>query len=95
MVGGIVGGIVVNEAPENRQQCRVYGITPSYSPDRAANAEVQISLNYFGFPAGTPDGVMGSRSRAAVAQYQAFMGYGPTGYTALTAKPKILGALRP
>lgn len=40
---------------------------------------MQASLNYFGFPAGSPDGVIGGRTRSAVSQYQVFMGYPATG----------------
>ena len=41
--------------------------------------QVQTALNYFGFPAGTVDGVMGGNSRAAIGQYQATLGYPATG----------------
>ena len=51
-----------------------------YSAQREENRQVQTALNYFGFPAGTPDGVMGRNSRNAVSQYQAHLGYPVTGY---------------
>lgn len=51
----------------------------AYSPTRAANRETQEALNYFGFNAGTPDGILGQKSRAATSQYQAHMGYPITG----------------
>ncbi len=86
LVGGVVSGIIVNEGAKarSRQQPttvvreRVY-VQPQDSTTRADNRQVQNSLNYFGFPAGTPDGVLGSRSRDAIAQYQAYMGYPVTG----------------
>ncbi|THD75618.1 peptidoglycan-binding protein [Thalassobius vesicularis] len=76
IVGGLIGGVIVNEANKNKR--RTY-TNNANSVTRQQNREVQTSLNYFGFPAGTADGVMGSRSRQAVANYQAFMGYPATG----------------
>lgn len=84
IVGGIIGGIIVNEASKNRQPRQRVTTTRSTSSgqtsaQREANREVQVALNYFGFPVGTPDGAIGPRSRAAISQYQALMGYPPTG----------------
>ncbi len=76
IVGGIIGGAIMN-SQKPRQKTYV---KKSYnSAARAQNREVQTSLNYFGFPAGTPDGVLGSRSRTAISQYQAHLGYPVTG----------------
>lgn len=82
IVGGIIGGAIVNHA--NRQPQRVQRTQRVARPavpsaTREANRQTQVALNYFGFPAGTPDGVLGRNSRAAIANYQAFMGYAPTG----------------
>lgn len=81
LVGGIIGGVITNEVNKNRraQPRTSTRNTAAYSATRTANRESQAALNYFNFPAGTPDGVMGSRSRAAVSQYQAFMGFPSTG----------------
>ena len=80
IIGGVIGGAIVNENNKRRtvKTKRVY--RPVYSAQRAENREVQTSLNYFGFPAGTPDGVLGQRSRSAISQYQAHLGYPITGY---------------
>ena len=78
LVGGIIGGVIVNEANKNKRRTTTHTTTYS-SASRAENREVQVALNYFGFPVGTPDGVLGRHSRAAVADYQAFLGYSPTG----------------
>ena len=75
LVGGIVGGAIINEV--NRNKKRSTG--NHYSAARAQNREAQASLNYFGFPAGTPDGVMGRKSRSAIMQYQVHMGFPATG----------------
>lgn len=81
LVGGIIGGVITNEVNKNRRAAPRTSTRSStaYSATRAANRETQTALNYFNFPAGTPDGVMGSRSRAAVSQYQVFMGFPATG----------------
>lgn len=76
IVGGIIGGALLNEANKNKR--KTYSSSAN-SAVRQQNRETQTSLNYFGFPAGSPDGVMGKRSRQAVAQYQAYMGYPATG----------------
>lgn len=84
IIGGIVGGAIVNGSKKKPQKKKVYyksapkksGISAA---TRAQNRETQTSLNYFGFPAGTPDGVLGRNSRAAISQYQVFLGYPATG----------------
>ncbi len=91
IVGGIIGGVIVNEATKNRQRTvkRVYR-APTYSPARAENRQVQTALNYFGFPAGTPDGILGQRSRSAISQYQAHLSYPVTGYLSEYEKSFLL-----
>ncbi|APG48053.1 peptidoglycan-binding domain-containing protein [Phaeobacter porticola] len=79
LVGSIIGGVIVNEAHKNRARKQPVTRKRTYSPARAQNRETQTSLNYFGFPAGSPDGVMGRKSRNAVAQYQGHMGFPATG----------------
>ncbi|MEX2518897.1 MAG: peptidoglycan-binding domain-containing protein [Paracoccaceae bacterium] len=54
---------------------------PSIDPyTREENRRTQVALNYFGFPAGSPDGVLGGRSRAAIQGYQGYMNFPATGY---------------
>ncbi|MGB8813602.1 MAG: peptidoglycan-binding domain-containing protein [Paracoccaceae bacterium] len=89
IIGGIIGGAIVNGANNNRRATTTRRSTstrsstprkPSMSSaQREANREVQTALNYFSFPVGTPDGSIGPKSRAAISQYQALMGYPPTG----------------
>jgi len=89
-VGGLVGGIVgsaIANAPRNQPQVQTRTVYRRAAPapvvntyERQQNREVQTALNYFGFPAGSPDGVMGPNSRSAVAQFQGMMGYPSTGY---------------
>lgn len=44
------------------------------SAQRAENRRVQTALNYFSFPVGTPDGALGRKSKAAIGDYQAYIG---------------------
>ncbi|MGI3163144.1 peptidoglycan-binding domain-containing protein [Pseudooceanicola sp. 200-1SW] len=80
IVGGIIGGAIMNGAAQ-QQRKQTTTTTRYYAPSatRTANRETQTALNYFGFNAGTPDGVMGARSRSAISQYQVYMGYPGTG----------------
>ncbi|WP_127901998.1 peptidoglycan-binding domain-containing protein [Solirhodobacter olei] len=80
VVGGIIGGAIVNQANKNRQSTvvRTYDYGQG-SAQVADNRQVQTALNYFGFPAGTPDGVLGYNSRQAITNYQLFLGYPGTG----------------
>ena len=90
IIGGIIGGAIMNGS-QKRTTKKVYR-KPVYSAARVENREVQTSLNYFGFPAGSPDGVLGRRSRAAISQYQVHLGYPPTGYLTEYEKSFLLGS---
>jgi hypothetical protein len=83
VLGGIISGAIINEGNKNRQQAprntTTYYAPAMSSAQRAQNVEVQTALNYFGFPVGGADGVLGAQSRAQIAQYQAFLGYPATG----------------
>jgi peptidoglycan hydrolase-like protein with peptidoglycan-binding domain len=91
LVGGAVSGIIVNESAKARERkrttvtrsapTRTYR-APSNSVTRQQVREEQTALNYFGFPAGTPDGVRGRNTRNATSQFQSHMGYPATGYLA-------------
>ena len=48
-------------------------------PATQEGREIQSSLNYFCFNAGTVDGQVGSRTREAIGDYQAYLGYPRTG----------------
>lgn len=85
IIGGIIGSAVTNEnnkkkSAKSTKTAPAKAKTPSISAEaRAANKEVQTALNYFGYPVGTPDGAIGPKSRAAIKEYQAFLGYPATG----------------
>ncbi|MDO5758717.1 MAG: peptidoglycan-binding domain-containing protein [Rhodobacterales bacterium] len=91
LIGGAVSGVIVNESAKSRERNRARTTThaprktykaPVNTVERQQIREEQTSLNYFGFPAGTPDGVRGRNTRNAAAQFQAMMGYPATGYLA-------------
>lgn len=85
IIGGIIGSAVTNEnskkkAAKSTKTTTTKAKKPSVSAEaREANREVQVALNYFGYPVGTPDGAIGPKSRGAIKEYQAFLGYPATG----------------
>lgn len=81
IIGGIIGGLI-GGAISGQQRPRAQAAAPRPAVSQAQreqNRAVQVALNYFDFPAGTPDGAIGPRSRAAISAYQAFMGFPATG----------------
>lgn len=81
VAGAIIGGIVGHAATRQNQRKRTTRRTYSRPriPSTQEGREIQASLNYFGFNAGTVDGQLGQRSRNAVSSYQAYLGYPSTG----------------
>ena len=82
VAGAIIGGIVGHAATKNNQRRKSSSSTYARPriPSTQEGREIQASLNYFGFNAGTVDGQLGQRSRNAVSAYQAYLGYPSTGY---------------
>ncbi|MGC1505861.1 MAG: peptidoglycan-binding domain-containing protein [Sulfitobacter sp.] len=81
IAGAIIGGIVGANAKKQRTTTRRYK-KQTYRPGIPSTQEgrnIQASLNYFGFNAGTVDGQLGQKTRNAVSQYQAYLGYPVTG----------------
>ena len=81
IAGAIIGGAIVSahQKNNNRTRARTYTRSRISSAQRQENREVQTSLNYFSFPAGTPDGVFGRKTRSAVSSMQVYMNYPVTG----------------
>lgn len=84
MMGAMIGAAIANGNQGKSTQRRTTSTKKKSSSGvssaaRAANREIQTALNYFGFPAGTPDGVLGRKSRSAISSYQACLGYPITG----------------
>jgi len=87
IIGGIIGGVIANDTKNKRRKKAVVQRKKTCGPKcrakvaaRAHNRETQVALNYFGYDAGTPDGVVGKGTRAAVSRFQTSMGYAPSGY---------------
>lgn len=93
-IGGIIGGAISRgaqpaPAPAPQVQERVIikerevrrPAAPRVDPyEREQTRNVQIALNYFGFDAGSPDGVSGQRTRGAIRGYQSYMGFPVSGH---------------
>lgn len=77
IIGGIIGSAVAKD--NKKKKTTASSSSSSSSAQRDANKEVQVALNYFGYNVGTPDGAIGPKSRAAISEYQAFLGYPATG----------------
>lgn len=78
IVGGIIGGVIVNEVQRNRARTPPRTVVVDTSARQQAR-EVQSALNHFYFNVGAPDGVLGPQSRAGISQYQSYLGFPMTG----------------
>ncbi|MBJ3761147.1 peptidoglycan-binding protein [Maribius pontilimi] len=86
VAGAIIGG-VLGHAVRNQPRKQVYRSTKSAPkkvyrskiPATQEGRQIQSSLNYFGFNAGSVDGQLGRKSRDAISAYQAYLGYPVTG----------------
>ena len=88
IIGGLIGHAIAKDqqrrkaapAPRKSSKAAAKPAKPGISAaQRDQNREVQTALNQFGFNVGTPDGSIGPKSRAAISQMQATLGYPPTG----------------
>ncbi len=87
IVGAIIGSAVASEKGKKKSSTKAKtkstkstAKAPAISAEqKAQNVEVQQALNHFGWNVGTADGALGPKSKNAVKEYQAFMGYPATG----------------
>ncbi|WP_319412990.1 peptidoglycan-binding protein [uncultured Cohaesibacter sp.] len=83
IVGGAVGLIASGANKAKAKSKRKYSSSSSSQPvdkvQRENNRDIQQRLNDLGYDAGTPDGVMGRRSRAAISAFQRDNDLPPTG----------------
>ncbi|MFD2738936.1 peptidoglycan-binding domain-containing protein [Sulfitobacter aestuarii] len=88
IAGAIIGGIVGANANKQRSRSTTKRTYRRAAPKKTYRSKIpatqegrniQASLNYFGFNAGAVDGQLGSKTRNAVSQYQAYLGYPVTG----------------
>lgn len=99
IIGGVIGGAISNSNNKQRaapkrtyQQASKPRSSGVSSAQRESNRQAQVALNYFGFNSGTPDGVLGRNSRAAISSYQAHLGYSPTGQLTSFEKDFLISA---
>ncbi len=95
IIGGIIGGAIVNESQKKRRTTTVVRKSTSSgmtTAQREANRDAQVALNYFGYPVGTPDGVLGRNSRAAISEYQMTLGYPATGQLTEYERTLLVGS---
>ncbi|MEI2805382.1 peptidoglycan-binding domain-containing protein [Albidovulum sp.] len=95
IIGGIIGGAIVNESQKKKRTTTVVRKSTSSgmtTAQREANREVQVALNYFGYPVGTPDGVLGRNSRSAISDYQMTLGYPATGQLTEYERTLLVGS---
>lgn len=92
IIGGAIVGAAINEGSKKKSKstkAKGKSSAPAMSAEqRAENIEVQQSLNYFGWNVGGADGVLGKKSKSAIIEYQAFMGFPATG--TLTAEERMI-----
>ena len=79
LIGGIVGAAIVNGAKAQPSKTQRSTGSVVSSAQRIENKGIQEALNYFGFNAGSPDGILGRKTTQAVSQMQACLGYQITG----------------
>lgn len=87
VIGGVILGIGIGAAinadkkkkKKKTQASSKSTSTKKKSATQRGDAQVQAALNYYGFNAGTPDGVFGPATRAAISRYQAALGEAQTG----------------
>lgn len=92
--GALIGALINNQVGKNQrqQQQTTQRRSNTNNYQRQQNRAVQGALNGFGFPAGAVDGQLGSRSRAAISNYQSYMGQQPTGYLDEFQRNQLVGA---
>lgn len=96
-LGGALVGAAINDArnknkPRPRANPGHVVNNSAVAATRAENREVQTALNYFDFPAGTPDGVLGRKYRTAATEMQVYLGHPVSGKLTDFERDILLGA---
>ncbi|AZV79358.1 peptidase C14 [Parasedimentitalea marina] len=76
LIGGLIGGVLSQGGGKTRRRT---GTQRTTLPSTQDGREIQTSLNYFGFNVGRVDGQLGRKSKEAISQYQAYLGYPVSG----------------
>ncbi|WP_299632613.1 peptidoglycan-binding protein [uncultured Roseobacter sp.] len=103
LIGGVVGSQIQKNVTRNRANQQSIFTAPTQRqattqkrtyraaiPATQEGREIQASLNYFGFNAGTVDGQLGGQTRSAISEYQSYMGYEPSGHLTSFEKELLL-----
>ncbi|UWQ17087.1 peptidoglycan-binding protein [Jannaschia sp. M317] len=94
-MGAIVGSIISArpdagpDAP--RRPTRATSSRQTPEAQRAENRLIQTKLNALGHDTGTPDGLIGRKTRAAITSWQASIGAAPTGTLTPAQRRLLLG----
>lgn len=72
----LIGIIASQSGKKSQRRTTRPGISQA---QREQNRQVQTALNYFDYPVGTVDGALGARSRTAMQNYEAAMGFNVDG----------------
>ena len=89
---GALEGAVTSAIQNEVKNPQVTTSARAATSTREENRQIQMALNHFGYPAGTADGILGRRSRAAIAKYQASNGYSATGTLTNPEKSALLSS---
>lgn len=64
------------------------------APDRGLVSDIQAMLNQLGYDVGTPDGLMGRRTRAAIGKFQSDTGQSADGVPSNTLRQQLTAAIK-
>ena len=107
VVAGVAAtsGVAVGESLAATAAQDSFAVEASLALDRSTRRLIQQGLRNEGFDAGTPDGLFGPRTRAAIRDWQQSRGASPSGYltgpeaellrTAAAAAPQAVAAVDP
>ena len=79
IAGAVIGGLLGAASQQPKKKTSTTTYSRPRLPSTQEGKEIQASLNYFGFNAGTVDGQLGKKTRDAVSAYQVYLGYPVTG----------------
>lgn len=92
IAAGVVGAAIIGSSKKKKRGKKRYYKKKYSNPSVRGDANIQRALNAFGFDAGTPDGLFGKRTRAAISRYQLRRGDEASGYLTATQRAELLQA---
>lgn len=93
-IAGFIVGLGIGAAAASGQKKKSGGHKKSSAASSAkrGDAQIQLALNYYNFEAGTPDGLFGPSTRAAIRRYQTYIGEPATGELTAAQTTVLLSA---